>query len=231
MKPTRNAAGIALLAALVGCATPPLPRDDLVLGDDVASSKKKATSAPSEREDPDGTTLGDPAQEPAPSPKRAPGDGPSAPPAPAGCLKDAECNQAGRICTNGTCVKGCRTTAQCPANQTCNAGQCAFSQSNVECYVDVDCDYGSICISAACVPGCYGSYDCPTGQVCNAGQCKAAATGGGTTTTPQCTSDGACNPGTNGSGKICSPQGTCVPGCHRDNQCPGATICTSGACR
>jgi hypothetical protein len=222
MIPCRKNAVIALLAvaAIVGCSAPPLAHDDLVLGNDTSKSKKAADPGGDE---PAGSSIGDPE----PEPDRPSSEEPSSPSAPSECAKDAECNQAGRICTDRKCVKGCRVTPDCPTNQTCTAGQCDFAQADVECYDDIDCDYGSICTDSACVPGCHGSYDCPTGQTCSVGQCQVASGGG---PTPECTSDGQCNPGTNGAGKICSAQGMCVPGCHRDNQCPGAKICTSGMC-
>ena len=45
-----------------------------------------------------------------------------------------------------------------------------------------------------------------------------------------CAGDGDCNPGNDGSGQICS-SGQCVPGCHKDNQCPGVTVCVAGQCQ
>lgn len=225
-------ATVVVGVVLGGCGGPdPVARDDLAFASADGKTKKHDAGAPAEAEQPNGTSLGDPVQEPEPVPRNDGGGASTSTPAPGACAKDAECNQAGRICTAGACVKGCHTTAQCTSNQTCTAGQCVFTQANVECVADVDCALGAICTSSACVPGCHASYDCPTGQTCTAGQCKAATSTSTGTTPPQCLSDGACNPGTNGAGKICSAQGTCVPGCHKDNQCPGTTICVTGMCK
>jgi len=233
---------LAIVGVVQGCsAAPAAKKNGLALGEDEATAKDK--------DDPDeegpATTgesieLGPGTKGTEPDPEKArteggDGDDATSSDAPAVCTGDAQCNQAGRICTNGSCVKGCRKTAGCPTNQICTAaGQCTFDDANVECYWDYDCEYGTICSTTdKCIPGCYTSADCPTGQTCTtAGQCKAATTTPGTTpTTVQCVSDGQCNPGINGAGLICSAQGACVPGCHRDNQCPGSKICDKGVCK
>lgn len=221
----------AVVVSIQGCAAPPpaASGSELDLGDDTANSKA-APDAPEGTQSSVELGSGTAGTEPAAEPEREDGDG-KASTAPATCTKDAECNQAGRICTAGACVKGCREDAQCPTNQVCLQGQCDFDDSSVECYYDFDCELGAICVSSACIAGCHGNIDCPTGQTCTSGSCKAT-----TTTTPPaggtpCVSDGQCNPGVNGAGKICSAQGTCVDGCHQDNQCPGSKICVSGMCR
>jgi hypothetical protein len=234
---TLAAAIVAFVAAAVGCSEAPAKKKDvLALGDDEAESASKKKSADVEGEGPknDNGTIELGSGTRGTEAGGTEGDTSDAKPAPTECKTDPECNQTGRICTGGACVKGCRNAAGCAANQICDAhGQCAFDDSNVECYVDWDCALGTICnVAYQCEPGCYGANDCPQGQACTAGQCKVAtSTGTTTTTTPQCTSDGACNPGINGSGKICSPQGTCVDGCHKDYQCPGVKICSDGQCR
>ncbi len=53
-----------------------------------------------------------------------------------------------------------------------------------------------------------------------------SSSGGGSA----CAHDGDCNPGNDGSGLICTG-GACVSGCHTDAQCPGSTVCRSGACQ
>ena len=235
---------VAVLGAIEGCSAPSIPgHDDLAFGDDASGKKSKGSQG---EDSPEGTQQdsielgqGTKSSEPPPEADRTKGDE-GANDAPAGtCTLDAECNQSGRICTAGACVKGCRNSAGCGASETCTAGQCALSDASVECLADFDCDYGTICIASQCIDGCYTSYDCPVGQGCTAGQCKVTTTtstppaggggsvGGGT----PCSSDGQCNPGLNGSGQICGAQGTCVAGCHRDNQCPGTKICVSGSCR
>lgn len=162
-------------------------------------------------------------------------------PAPAQCAKDADCNQAGRICdaTTSTCVKGCRGTGQstCPSKEVCQAGSCVPNTAVPECVDDFDCFLGEICNKTAqkCVEGCYTEYDCPLGQICSAttkkcvvqptGTSSGTSSSGGTVT--YCASDGTCNPGGNGSGKICGPQGYCIPGCRTDAHCPGIKICDS----
>ncbi len=56
---------------------------------------------------------------PAPAPPS--GEGPA-------CSNDGMCNPgstgAGKICTAGRCVAGCRADWQCPGNTTCVSGQC-----------------------------------------------------------------------------------------------------------
>lgn len=235
------AAILVFIGAVQGCGAPPSPTgNDLALGDDKASGKRK--SGPTSSDSGEGATPGSielgsgtKGSDPAPGPSRGDqGDTSSSQPAPNTCTTDAQCNQLGRICTTGACVKGCRDSASCPTNQVCTAGQCGLASSSVQCSADYECALGAICTASACKPGCHASYDCPTGQTCTAGMCKVAAT---TTTTPPpvgatpCASDGACNPGVNGSGQICSAQGTCVAGCHKDNQCPGSKICVTGMCR
>jgi hypothetical protein len=223
----------AVAFGVQGCSAPTIPgNEDLVLGDDTNGAKARGAQS---ADSPEGTQQGAielgqgaPSTTPPPDADRTKGD-PGANDAPPQCAVDAECNQTGRICAAGTCVKGCRSDAGCAAGESCDAGQCAPTNAAVECLADYDCEYGTICIASACIPGCYTSYDCPLGQGCTAGMCKATTTAGGAAV--QCTSDGQCNPGLDGSGQICSAQGTCVAGCHRDNQCPGTKICVSGNCR
>ena len=230
---------LLLVGVVEGCGAPPTGKgSDLALDEDESTGvDKKKTDSPEGTSETIELGSGTKGTEPDPEQARSEGeegDDATSKPAPAVCATDAQCNQAGRICTAGSCVKGCRNTAGCPTNQLCQAGQCALDDANVECYWDYDCDYGTICKADTCIAGCYTSADCPTGQTCTAGQCKVtSSTTPGTPlpATPQCVSDGQCNPGVNGSGKICSAQGTCVPGCHRDNQCPGSKICVTGACK
>ena len=240
MRPWLLMAIVGAVAAAVGCSEPAtIAQDDLALGDDGRNSASKRQNGSSGGDAPegapsDGIELGSGTKgtDPAPEPPRGDGDEGTSSSAPSACAKDVECNQAGRICTAGACVKGCRDGAQCPTNQVCSQGQCDFATPQVECYFDYDCALGTICMANACKPGCYASLDCPTGQTCTAGMCMAA-----TTSTPPptgsttCASDGQCNPGVNGSGMICSAEGICVAGCHRDNQCPGSKICVTGMCR
>ncbi|MBX3187181.1 MAG: hypothetical protein KF819_09205 [Labilithrix sp.] len=211
---------------VIGCSgsTASPRRDDLLLEDDRRGSRGEASP---EGESDDELVLGSPTKGTAPSREEPRGDpGESSEPPPPVCTQDAECNQKGRICEAGACVKGCRATAQCASGDLCVMGQCERPAIGA-CADDFDCVLGEICTANKCVPGCHGSYDCPTGQTCAAGQCKPASTGGQV----QCASDGVCNPGNDGSGKICSAEGICVPGCRRDNQCPGIKICVSGMCR
>ena len=237
MKPWPLVAGLLVGAlAVQGCTAASVPgHDGLVVGEDTNAKKSKSSPADDAPEGSQGGTIelgqGTKSSEPPPDADR--GDEGSND-APAQCKLDAECNQLGRICTAGSCVKGCRTSAGCAANEACSAGQCAPINASVGCAADFDCDYGTICITSKCIPGCYTSYDCPSGQGCTAGMCKVTTTSstpsGASGGTP-CTSDGQCNPGNDGSGQICSAGGTCLPGCHRDNQCPGTKICVSGSCR
>ena len=223
--------------AVQGCSSPSIPgHDGLVVGDDTNGKKRKSAQG---EDAPEGTQQGSielgqgtKSSEPPPDADRTKGDEGSND-APSQCELDAECNQLGRICTAGTCVKGCRTDAGCAVNETCDAGQCAPADTSVECIVDFDCDYGTICIAAKCIDGCYTSYDCPIGQGCTAGKCTGDhhdqhASGGRADAVHVRRT---VQPGLDSSGQICSAQGTCVAGCHRDNQCPGTKICVSGNCR
>ena len=51
-----------------------------------------------------------------------------APPGEKTCRGDGDCNPgnngAGLVCTDGKCVPGCRSDAQCPGSKRCAAGQC-----------------------------------------------------------------------------------------------------------
>jgi D-alanyl-D-alanine carboxypeptidase len=81
--------------------------------------------------DPGGPCSGNASPSPAPAPDpdtpnddddaQAPNEG-------AACSSDGHCNPggdgAGLICTNGHCVDGCRSNAQCPGNTRCVSGHC-----------------------------------------------------------------------------------------------------------
>lgn len=49
------------------------------------------------------------------------------------CKSDGQCNPgsngAGKLCTGGQCVPGCRADYQCPGSSTCQAGQCSGGSS------------------------------------------------------------------------------------------------------
>ncbi len=231
----------AIVAVTFGCGPPAAKKkDDLKLGDDEAESKVKKKGDDETDPEPSsqngGTIELGSGTRGTEDPKNGEGSGGNSKPAPTVCTGDAQCNQAGRICTSGACVKGCRTTPSCGTNQVCDKNLCVSSTPNVECYLDWDCELGTICsANDRCIPGCYDADDCVKGQACVSGFCKVTTTGGtsssGGTTTPQCTSDGMCNPGNDGAGKICSPQGACIAGCRRDLHCPGTKICDKGTCR
>ncbi len=256
-RPPANAVTALLVAVALhlGCGTADSVKkraSDLALEDDSSSSKKKKSvgDEPEDRNGGDIELQGTPTRGEEPPPENQGGS--NAKPAPDNCTKDAECNQAGRICdaTSHTCVKGCRGTgaSTCPEHEVCQSGQCKPQSPSVECYDDYDCYLGEVCTTqGACVEGCYSDYDCPTGQTCTSTptakpptgkQCVPKAIPVGTSTSSSgssgtsgssggthCSSDGACNPGNNGSGMICSAQGYCVPGCRTDAQCPGIKIC------
>ena len=157
------------------------------------------------------------------------------------CDANAECDDVLGVCTDGTCVPGCDSDADCgdPAIVGCQAGVCLF-----HCNADRDtCDRNESCEGGYCVPDeCSGTgtEDCDEGLRCADGQCVEYTACDGPDAcheTEQCVdgicedrapclSDGQCQ-----SGQLCQG-GYCLDatGCTGDDQCSDVQDCIGGLC-
>jgi hypothetical protein len=101
------------------------------------------------------------------------------------CRKDADCDDSGGICVDGSCVSACDTHFDCAATGLCKAGPkpyCApgapakngqFYQHCSAGAAECDADAGFLCASAGlgdidayCTKDCSGDGDCPSGFRC-----------------------------------------------------------------
>jgi hypothetical protein len=86
------------------------------------------------------------------------------------CVLNSDCNQS-LVCTWGKCHAACKTTADCPAGQSCIT---ASDQSTVcQLPVEMHCVYNSDCqnpltcaVDQRCHNQCQTSADCISGQTC-----------------------------------------------------------------
>ena len=86
------------------------------------------------------------------------------------CVLNSDCNQS-LVCTWGKCHAACKTTADCPAGQSCIT---ASDQSTVcQLPVELHCTYNSDCqtpltcaVDQRCHSQCQASTDCTLGQIC-----------------------------------------------------------------
>lgn len=91
------------------------------------------------------------------------------------CENDAHCRRDGRreFCVQRHCQQ-CRTTADCPGEQTCLRNRCVAGLN--ACDGDNDCLVGQLCDNHRCVarPECDSVRPCPQGRRCEAGRCVQA---------------------------------------------------------
>lgn len=86
------------------------------------------------------------------------------------CRGDQDCRQRREFCVNGRCQQ-CRTTADCPAENTCLRNRCVAGLN--ACEGDNDCLVNQRCENRRCVPRteCDASRACPSGRACVSGRC------------------------------------------------------------
>jgi hypothetical protein len=125
----------------------------------------------------------------------------------------------------GVCLKGCKSTEECPAGTFCPAAWecCTLLSPKTD---------GGECTAPACVAGCRDDGECKSGERCVSGRCGVACS-----QHEDCPQDAACGnngdlpfrlgciDGDAGLNCICLP---CAPGCHRslgDASDAGATGC------
>ena len=94
------------------------------------------------------------------------------------CSTDDDCDPPDRVCEEFTCVPGCETHADCPADQRCDLVDAdhLYHCEPRDCVVDADCNPPTLrCDTDGlaqadgggyCVPGCAGVFDCPIGYDC-----------------------------------------------------------------
>jgi hypothetical protein len=79
------------------------------------------------------------------------------------CLASDDTCPLGEYCNGSNkCASGCKSSADCGANMTCNPS----THSCVGCVTDDQCPPGALCQGSTCVPGCTPQHDCPTGKSC-----------------------------------------------------------------
>ncbi|MCK6503776.1 hypothetical protein L6R53_10320 [Myxococcota bacterium] len=144
--------------------------------------------------------------------------------APPECDADRPCAGFGELCVEGTCaVQGCATSAQCPMEQRCDAGECVAG-----CGEDTDCYPGEACdlATATCGPAaCQDSHrDCAFQQLCDPDQGTCYDAEG--YYCRSCDGDDDCG----GNGNLClswSDNGDfCGVTCQTDVDCPSGYTCT-----
>jgi len=181
--------------------------------------------------------------------------GACAPDTATGCTDDTDCGD-GKVCELSTgcqsptvCVPGCRTAADCGANEICNQvqcftcpcpGMCEPDPGPRPCTSDGNCLPGTVCelgtgcsAPATCVPGCHGADDCGFGERCNQPDCLTCPCPGACEVDPAagCTSDANCPTGTVCElGTGCSAPAKCVAGCRDAADCGVGERCNQVQC-
>ncbi|MDW8245260.1 MAG: hypothetical protein RMJ84_01665 [Sandaracinaceae bacterium] len=159
------------------------------------------------------------------------------------CRTSADCGGQGVICRNGTCVRGCSSSADCAQGQSCIDGSCrstmiaectatrpcaqGFECIDGECKRPSDvcrfsseCGSGRVCVNQRCTTACETNANCPRGARCEQGFCiEERPTPSGCTTNSDC-----------GAGKVCRDS-RCYEACENDDQCGSGRYCFEGRCR
>ncbi|MCB9519273.1 MAG: thrombospondin type 3 repeat-containing protein, partial [Myxococcales bacterium] len=135
------------------------------------------------------------------------------------CTRDDECAGVLGICTDGRCIPGCASNADCGGRRTtaCVDAVCVYA-----CSSDAQCDPNEGCVDGLCIPfECTGTgtAGCPDGERCDgAGRCEPY---------DACASNRDCAPG-----QTCL-DGICETGrpCTSDLSCNDGELCEGGLCR
>jgi len=135
------------------------------------------------------------------------------------CVEDAGCED-GNICTDGACVDGCRTDAQCDGNRVCDMDRAVCVVPTPMC--PDPCPDHTACNTSngQCQPDgtCTSATHCRNGQVCEAGQCADPVL--------TCSVNSDCQ-----DGSYCDrTTSECVEGCRLSNECRGEEVCVAGTC-
>ena len=133
-----------------------------------------------------------------------------------GCNINSQCCSGG--CCHGTCTdlnttQNCGACGHtCPAEQTCQNGQCCTTAGGT-CSGNTDCCSGTCCQGTCCASGqiCLSNGTCATTCLGGCGPCPC----------------GSCNCDRNP--PLCYTSGA-LTGCSGDNECPKGQYCDSGYC-
>lgn len=173
----------------------------------------------------------------------------------AACKSDSECAGTGEICASDWmsctphCLVGCRTDADCRADQVCPpllpCDGCGCDHQTcqprpVGCTDSGQCPSGQICVAddsfkcdgeKHCREGCLSDDDCDGGQVCELYDCGPCCPGR-CAQPPGCADDASCPEGTVCEpGPGCTGEKSCVPGCRVGKKaCPNGATCSARAC-
>lgn len=129
------------------------------------------------------------------------------------CRSDNNCS-TNQICTDRTCVTGCRNDTQCGLGKICNT-----TNNNNTCITgcknSLGCPEGLFCNqSSVCAPGCYNNSGCSNGLVCLIAN----------HTCVECLLNADCNATT----EKCTIDNRCIPkawDCETDTQCSNGLVC------
>lgn len=131
------------------------------------------------------------------------------------CTDDGDCSSAQHCDFRDTCVPdvvgGCRTTADCGANQACVEGFCRNAtddSTNEVCQFNYECGGGRLCIDSTCVFPCTSAAQCGSGQLCTDNRCVADPS--------ECNTSNDCS-----SSEHCV-DGRCLEDCRTSNTCTSA---------
>jgi len=158
------------------------------------------------------------------------------------CKEDVHC-EAGEICEGGQCMDGCRSDEDCQgAGEVCNNGTCV---TDTGCSADADCGANEWCNGGDCVPGCSDDSACAgcgkcVDHACVDPECchEQGNSGCNDPSKPICSEDNVCIEGclrnkhcpgwnatcdaTNSNCNYCDQAThTCKPGCHIADNCDG----------
>jgi hypothetical protein len=147
--------------------------------------------SPQPQPKPDGGTTwpkpdaGTPPPPPPPDGGTCPNPPPPPPPPPdagTGCRYNADCGY-GNYCINAVCYRGCTSSTQCGATETCQSGLCKPAPN--QCTNSSQCSTGNDCVDGQCRAQCTSSTQCASGYVCRVGYCL-PGTGSGKACTVNC---------------------------------------------
>jgi hypothetical protein len=155
---------------------------------------------------------------------------PQSPPA-TSCTSDSEC--PGGVCLASSCVRACRSTAECALEEHCEAGLCAPGEATAEeaagaCAADDDCPSYQSCIANRCYSDCEQDSDCRGGRVCKQKSCRVPCDNSQSEGSSASLGTGSCPSGTycqtsDGYTGVCMPFGSSSSGTESPRQPDAAT--------